>query len=311
MLSIVTTLYQSAAYVAEFHRRASDAARRITDDYEIVMVDDGSPDESLSLALGLVATDPRVRVIELSKNFGHHKAMMTGLEHARGECVFLLDADLEEDPAWLDRFWAERIATGADVVYGYQEVRKGRFVERVGGAILWWMIRHLVQDPIPANLVTARLMTRQFVRSLVQHKEQRTAIGGLWTITGYRQRGLAVKKVHRDGSSYSFGHRLAAAFDGITAFSERPLILVFWLGSVLFFIALAGGLYLVGRRVFGGPLLSGWASVIVSVWMLGGLAIAAIGVVGLYTARIFIETKHRPYVIIREIHQTVSELPPS
>ena len=98
-LSIVTTLYKSGAYVEEFHRRASEAARRITDDYEIVMVDDGSPDNSLDIACELARADSRVRVVELSRNFGHHKAMMTGLDHARGELCFLIDSDLEEDPA--------------------------------------------------------------------------------------------------------------------------------------------------------------------------------------------------------------------
>ena len=104
-LSIVTTLYKSGAYVEEFHRRASEAAQRITDDYEIVMVDDGSPDNSLDIACALARVDSRVRVVELSRNFGHHKAMMTGLDHARGELCFLIDSDLEEDPALLQEFF--------------------------------------------------------------------------------------------------------------------------------------------------------------------------------------------------------------
>src|ERR1700730_7498331 len=106
-LSIVTTLYKSGPYVEEFHRRASEAAQRITDDYEIVMVDDGSPDNSLALACSLARKDGRVRVVELSRNFGHHKAMMTGLDHARGELHFLIDSDLEEDPGLLGEFFAK------------------------------------------------------------------------------------------------------------------------------------------------------------------------------------------------------------
>src|SRR5687767_12600048 len=124
-LSIVTTLYKSGAYVEEFHRRASEAAQHITDDYEIVMVDDGSPDNSLDIACAIARTDSRVRVVELSRNFGHHKAMMTGLDHSRGELCFLIDSDLEEDPALLGKFFEILQARDCDVVYGFQETRKG------------------------------------------------------------------------------------------------------------------------------------------------------------------------------------------
>ena len=106
-LSIVTTLYKSAPTVEEFYRRAVAAAQTVTRDFEIVMVDDGSPDDSLTIACKLVQRDDRVRVVELSRNFGHHKALMTGLEHARGEFCFLIDSDLEEDPALVQRFMAE------------------------------------------------------------------------------------------------------------------------------------------------------------------------------------------------------------
>jgi putative glycosyltransferase len=115
-LSIVTTMYASAPWLREFHERASAAARALTEDYEIVLVNDGSPDESLAVALELFEADPRVRVIDFSRNFGHHKAMMTGLAAARGRRVFLIDCDLEEEPEWLVRFDREAQARGADVV---------------------------------------------------------------------------------------------------------------------------------------------------------------------------------------------------
>jgi putative glycosyltransferase len=301
-LSVVTTLYCSADFVQEFHRRATDAARQITDDYEIIMVDDGSPDASLEKAVAIARSDPRVKVVELSRNFGHFRAMMTGLRYSAGEFVFLIDVDLEESPEWLSTFWTTLADRGADVVYGRQITRKGRFVERVGGALHWWVIRRLSYYPIPENLVTARLMTRQYVRALVRHREQKTAMGGLWAMTGFRQIGLPIAKSSRGRTSYSLAKRTAAAFDGITAFSERPLVLVFVLGVVIFVLSSIGAVYLIVRRLTG-VLLSGWASLIVSVWILGGLSIACIGVVGLYTARIFVETKRRPYAIIRAVHQ--------
>jgi putative glycosyltransferase len=300
-LSIVTTLYRSAAYVEEFHRRAAAAAAQLTDDFEIVMVDDGSPDESLEVARRLTKSDRHLRVVELSRNFGHHKAMMTGLEVSRGDVVFLIDVDLEEEPEWLVPFWKALHERDDDVVYGFQTARKGGLLERLGGSIHWWMIRRLSYYPIPQNLVTARLMRRTYVDSLLLHKEQKTAIGGLWAITGYRQYGLPVVKHWRSSTSYSLTARIAAGFEGLTSFSEKPLILVFTLGLVIFAVATVGAAYLTLIRL-SGRLLSGWASVMVSIWMLGGLSIASIGILGLYIARIFIETKGRPYSIVRAIH---------
>jgi putative glycosyltransferase len=303
MLSIVTTLYQSAASIEEFHRRATAAALALTADYEIIMVDDGSEDDSLTTACRLLEHDPRLRIIELSRNFGHHRAMMAGLEAATGEHIFLIDVDLEEDPAWLERFWRELHSRNADVVYGQQVRRKGRPLERIGGALHWWIIRMLSSYEIPENLVTARLMTRQYVQALLLHREQKTAIGGLWAITGFRQVGLTVAKGFRGRSSYTLGQRMARGFDGITSFSEKPLILVFVLGGVIMAVSFMGGAYLIVRRLTGTLPVAGYASLIVSIWMLGGLCIASIGLVGLYTSRIFVETKRRPYVIVRGIHE--------
>jgi putative glycosyltransferase len=297
-LSIVTTLYRSAPYIEEFHRRISVEAARVTPDYEILFVDDGSPDDSLQVAIGLTAVDPHVRVIELSRNFGHHRAIMTGLRRARGELVFLIDVDLEEAPEWLARFHDMLRAEDSDVVYGYQEQRKGGWLERSGGALHWWLIRLLSDYPIPHSHVTARLMKQGYVRSLLRHREQHTALGGLWALTGYRQRGAAVTKGWRGTSSYSFTKRMALVLEGLTAFSDKPLMMVFAGGVGIFLLASVIAAALIVRRLTG-VVLDGWVSVMVSVWILGGLCIASVGVVGLYTARIFMETKRRPYSIVR------------
>ncbi|MFC1516878.1 glycosyltransferase family 2 protein, partial [Thermodesulfobacteriota bacterium] len=144
-LSVVTTLYKSALYVEEFYRRISTEAEKITDDYEIIMVDDGSPDNSLEIALSFIENDPRLRIIELSRNFGHHKAMMTGLEHANGNLIFLIDSDLEEPPELLTQFHSQLIKEDLDVVYGYQEQkRKGGWVENIAGKLAWWFMNILL-----------------------------------------------------------------------------------------------------------------------------------------------------------------------
>lgn len=301
-LSIVTTLYRSGPYVEEFHRRSSEAAQRITDDYEIVMVDDGSPDNSLEIACTIARNDPHVRVVELSRNFGHHKAMMAGLDHARGELCFLIDSDLEEDPALLSAFMEKMQLTDCDVVYGFQETRKGGILESTGGKIAWYWINKLYSIDIPINHCTVRLMRREYVDALLLHRESNTIIGGLWVITGFRQVGTPIVKGHRQESSYSLLLRIAAFLGGITSFSTVPLNLMVIFGMTVSFVSFAFGIFVILQKLFRNS-AAGWSSLIVSIWFIGGVIVFCLGVIGIYVSRIFIETKNRPYVIVRRIHQ--------
>src|ERR1051325_3242957 len=161
-LSIVSTMYRSAPYLREFHARVSASARNITNDYEIILVNDGSPDESLELALELQKSDPRIRVVDLSRNFGHHAAMLMGLTHARGDWVFLIDGDLEEKPELLERFSAEQEASGVDVVFGVQESRGDRWTQRWGAWLFYKFFNALSDYPLPEHLMTVRLMSRRY-----------------------------------------------------------------------------------------------------------------------------------------------------
>ena len=171
-LSIVTTLYRSVPTIHEFYRRVMAAAAQITDDVELVMVNDASPDDSFDLAFALQRDDPRVVVVDLARNFGHHKAMMTGLAHATGDLVFLVDSDLEEEPELLGQF-NQRMAKGdCDVVFGVQEARRGGLFERATGAIFFSLVDVLSDHSIPRNTVVARLMTKDYVRALVRHRDR-------------------------------------------------------------------------------------------------------------------------------------------
>lgn len=303
-LSVVTTLYRSAQHVEEFHRRISLEARKLTDDYELLFVDDGSPDDSLAVALRLVDEDAHVRVLELSRNFGHHAAMMTGLEHARGDLVFLIDVDLEEPPELLSQFHAvlEEGRGAVDVVYGLQEKREGGLLKRFGGAVAWRLFRFLLPIRVPQNHCTVRLMTHDYVRALVAHRERQTAIGGLWVITGFRQVAYRFRKRSNPTSSYSRTRRVHMLLESITSFSERPLLAVLALGVAIVIAAAGFATYLIVRRVQG-QVSPGWTSVMVSLWFLGGVIVFSLGILGLYISRIFIETKNRPYTIIRRSYE--------
>ena len=182
-LSIVATLYQSAPHIIEFHQRASIAASQLVgEDYEIVLVNDGSPDNSLNLAVQLTESDGHVVVVDLSRNFGHHKAMMTGLMNSKGERIFLIDSDLEEEPEFLSAFADRMQSERCDVVYGIQQQRKGNWFERLSGRLFYRLFNSLAGLALPENLVTARLMTRRYVDALLLHKERELMLAGIWHI---------------------------------------------------------------------------------------------------------------------------------
>ena len=306
-LSIVTTLYSSAAYVAEFYERISRAASALTGEYELLFVNDGSPDDSLERVRELYERDRRVRIIDLSRNFGHHKAMMTGLSHVRGDRVFLIDVDLEEQPEWLTEFAAVMARTEADVVYAVQQRRKGRLWDRLTGALFYRAFNALLDYSIPENVTTARLMSRRFVDSLVQHREREMTIAGLWALTGYRQVPVEVDKRRRGGTTYDFGRRVAVFVNGVTSFSSRPLVYVFYLGSAMMVMSAAFGAVLIWKAMNGEIGVPCWPTLIVSIWFLGGVTIFCLGLIGIYLSKVFIEAKARPYTIVRATYDHQQE----
>ena len=303
-LSIVTCLFHSASYIEEYYTRISKVARQITDDYEIIMVNDGSPDNSLEIAVSLFEQDEKVKVIDLSKNFQHHKAAMTGLEHASGSLVFAMSCDLEEEPELLLRFYEEMTKhPDADVIYGVQEKRKGGVFERISGNLFYNLFNMLSSDPIPPNRISASIMTRRYVRSLVQHKEREVFLGGLTVITGYNQIPITVKKTSKGSSTYTLRRKVSLFINAITSFSNKPLIYIFYLGCIISLISGIFGCFLFFYKLFSGDVLIGWSSIMVTLWFLGGVIIFCIGIIGIYFSKVFIEVKQRPYTIIRRIYE--------
>lgn len=303
-LSIVATLYKSAAYVDEFCRRAAAVAQAsVGDSYEIILVNDGSPDDSLARAIAMSRIDPHVTVVDLSRNFGHHKAMMTGLGQARSERVFLIDSDLEEEPEWLAAFERQMSEHNCDVVYGVQASRKGNWFERWSGRWFYVFFRLMTGLHLPENIVTARLMSRRYVDALLQHDEREVFIAGLWLITGFDQQPLQVDKHTSSATTYTLRSKMSLLVNSVTSFSNGPLIAVFYVGLAILVLAVCYIVYLVGHFLVLKTPPSGWTSVMASIWFLGGLIISFIGVVGIYLSKIYSETKRRPYTIIRQVHR--------
>lgn len=304
-LSIVTTMYRSAEFVDAFYKRVSAAARSLTDSYEIVLVDDGSPDESLRIALALAETDARIKVIELSRNFGHHPAMLAGLRHSQGELVFLIDIDLEEQPEWLPAFWQDLHAHTADMVYGIQPVRAGSSWKRHTGSLFYRFFNLASDTPIPPNGCTVRLMRRTYVNAIDRFSETHVFMMGLFSWAGFIQHPRAVQRSRRQSAStYTPLKLIALSISAVTSFSSYPLTVIFGGGLAITFLSLSYAAYLVMEKLIHRDyILSGFTSIMVSLWFLGGTIISVLGVIGMYVGKIFSEAKSRPQYFVRSVHQ--------
>jgi putative glycosyltransferase len=267
------------------------------------MVNDGSPDESLDLALKIQETDPRVTVIDLSRNFGHHKALMTGLAHATGDLVFLIDSDLDEEPEVLPLFHRRMLEENCDVVYGVQLGRRGDFIERSTGAVYYRLVEMLSDDKIPRNLITARLMKKRYVSALVRHRDRAFLIAQLWSTSGFNQVSVPVKKLKRSKSTYSMWLRAEYFIKHISTSSTRLLYAIFYFGLFLSLTAFCVTLYYLVRYAVMGAPPGGFAAIFLSILFFGGVIIGILGIQGIYIANILVETKRRPYTVIRKIYK--------
>ncbi|MEK3725861.1 glycosyltransferase family 2 protein [Paenibacillus sp. FSL H8-0034] len=302
-LTVVATLYKSSTYITEFYQRIKQTSESITHDFEIVFVNDGSPDQSLEIVLSLRESDNRIKVIDLSRNFGHHNAIMTGLSFAKGEYVFLIDVDLEEPPELLELFWREMLINKeVDVLYGVQMKRKGGVFEKITGGIFYGVYNYLSNDKIIHNTATCRLMKSDYVKALVSHQEREVFLAGLFAITGYNQKPISVIKHSTSPTTYSFNKKLALMINAITSFSNKPLEFIFNIGSLISSISFGFVIFLLLRQLLFGISMVGWTSIVASIWLMGGMIIFCLGIVGIYISKIFTEVKQRPYTIVKNTY---------
>jgi putative glycosyltransferase len=303
-ISIVTTLYYSEDFIQNFYSRIKEVVQTITHDYEIIFVNDGSPDTSLQLAIELQKQDSKIVVVDLSRNFGHHRAIMTGLQEAKGEFIFLIDSDLEENPELLSIYWDQLKMDGdCDVVYGIQDKRKGGLIERISGRIWYFLFSFLSDIDYPTDSLTARLMSRRYVDNVLQYKEKELEIWGIFVLTGFNQKAIKVSKGSKGSSTYTLRRKIKIMIDSVTSFSSKPLIYIFLLGLTITFMSAIYISYLVIIRLLYNEVTEGWTSTLVSIWFIGGLLIFCVGIIGIYLSKMFLEIKNRPLTIVRKIYK--------
>jgi putative glycosyltransferase len=303
-LSIVTTLYSSAPYVEEFYDRITKSAKKITKEFEIIFVNDGSPDNVLEIVIDLHKIDSRVRVVDLSRNFGHHYAAFAGIKYSKGDLVYITDCDLEVAPETIVKFYDVMTNEEIDVVYGFQKNRKGRFIENIAGSLFWKTINLLSDFEIPINIVTERLMTRNYVDELLTLGDRNLFLGGMMHWTGFNQKGIQIVKGDRkEKSTYSTIKRFALMLEAVTSFSTFPLKLSFYSGLIFSLAGFSIGTFLFFQKIlYPEQYLSGYVSIVGLIILVFGIIEMSVGFLGLYLAKIFKQVQNRPLYIIKKIY---------
>lgn len=307
LVSVVSPVYNEQDGIAEFHSRLVPVMEAIVPvvDFEVVYVDDGSADRSLEVLREIAATDPRVRVCVLSRNFGHQLAITAGIDRAAGDAVVVIDSDLQDPPETI----ADMVAQwrqGSKVVYGVRAEREGENRGKLLTAKAFYRVLNTLSEvPLPLDAGDFRLMDRQVVDVLCDLREENRYIRGLVTWVGFPQSAVVYRRDPRfSGSSkYNLTRMVKLALDGITSFSERPLRFSFQVGS---FVTLCTALYtayiVISKIVAPERQLPGYASLMAVVLFLGGVQLLTIGLLGEYVGRIYRESKDRPlYVLAEEV----------
>jgi dolichol-phosphate mannosyltransferase len=302
---VVVPLYNEADNVDELLRRIRKVIAGLSvppADYEIVLVNDGSRDATLERLLDAAHADRHVRVVSLSRNFGHQIAATAGLDAARGDAVVLMDGDLQDPPELIDAF-LERFHEGYDVVYATRRRRAGESAFKLVTARLFYrVIRSLTNVSIPVDTGDFRLMSRRVVDALRDSRERHRFIRGLVSWVGYRQIGIEYDRAERYSgrSKYPVSKMLRFAIDGITSFSEIPLRFASFFGFVVSAVAFAVAVAEILIKIFTGYNLPGYTSTIFAILFLGGVQLIGIGILGEYVGRIYDEIKGRPLYLVAD-----------
>lgn len=302
-ISVVVPCFNEAEGITECHRRITEVLRSLNISYEIVYVDDGSRDETLSRLAQIHAADPHVAIIELSRNFGHQPAVTAGLEAATGQAVVVMDADLQDPPelipAMLDK-WAE----GYEVVYAVRESReRDTGFKRWTAKAFYRLINLLSEIEIPPDAGDFRLLDRKAVEAMKSMPERHRFLRGMCSWVGFRQCGIKYARGPRFAGSTKYPVRkmVNLAVDAIASFSTVPLRVLAVLGLASAFLALLGIIYALVVRLFTNSWVAGWAISFIVLLFLGGLQMMSIGILGEYVGRIYTETKQRPLYIARAV----------
>jgi polyisoprenyl-phosphate glycosyltransferase len=300
-LSIVSPVYKAEGCIDELHGRLTSVLGAMQIDYEIILVDDGSPDRSGELISRIAANDRHVTALLLSRNFGQHPAILAGLAETRGEAVIVMDCDLQDRPEEIPLLYA-KLQEGFDVVVARRRVRQHSLFKRITSRIWFALLNKLSDAPLDPDAGSFSILTRAVLEQLLAmpHRQSHYAFIVRWM--GFRQTYVDVQHAarHEGRSSYSLGRLLEHAVVGVTAHSTRLLNFSIYAGFSFFVLACLQFSYVIFKKLAHGIGLAGWTSVMASIWLVGGAVLFSLGVIGIYIGRIVEDVKQRPSYIVRK-----------
>lgn len=299
--SVVIPVFNEEDNLELLHRRLSKVLQHSCQDYEIILVDDGSRDKSLGIMSGLRETDPRVKIISFSRNFGHQMAITAGIDYSSGDAVIVMDADLQDPPEVIPQL-IEKWREGHDTVYAIRKSRKDPILKRAIAFSFYRLFKRMSEVDVPVDAGDFRLMSRRVVDILRNMPERNRYLRGLASWVGFSQASISYARDerYRGERKYILWQSARLAVDGITSFSHVPLRLVTNLGLV---VSLAGFLYgaiIIILGLFFGRVVPGWTTLMAAVIFLGGIQLIVVGVVGEYIGRIYVEVQQRPLYLIKQ-----------
>lgn len=300
-ISVVSPVYKCAEYIDPLCKRLKKTLELIAEDYEIILVNDASPDNSWGIIRKIAKFDNRIKGINLSRNFGQHYAITAGIDYAEGEWVVVMDCDLQDVPEEINKLYAKAISGNYDTVFGRRVERKDGLIKLLGSRCFYKIFGYLSGTKFDSTVANFSISKRSVVESFKELREQNRSFPYFISWLGFRRGYANIKHGSRDNgkSSYTLKKLLKFAFDNIIAYSNKPLIISIWVGLLMSLGAVIYAIYLVIRYMRHGTAVEGWTSVMVSVWLIGGLIFANLGVLGLYVGKVFNEVKKRPLYVIK------------
>lgn len=300
-ISIVIPVFKAELILEELVRRLKQTLKDISEEFEIILVDDCGNDNSWDIISKLARDDNRIKGIRFSRNFGQHYAITAGLDHANGDWVVMMDCDLQDPPEEIINLY-NKANEGFDIVLARRMSRNdGRFNE-LTSRFFYKVIGSLMGAEFDPAVGTFRIMSKKVVRNFTSMREQLRFVGGLVQWMGFKTTYIDVPRTNRHSgeSTYTFRKRMSLALSAIISFSDKPLRISIKFGFLMSFFSVIYAVYLIYRKLFEGISIEGWTSVMVSLYLLSGIIIMILGVLGVYIGKTFDQTKNRPLYIIDE-----------
>lgn len=301
LISVVSPVYKAEQCLPELYRRLVEALTPISDDFEIILVEDCGGDRSWELICELARRDPRVKGLQFSRNFGQHYGITAGLDYCQGDWVVVMDCDLQDCPEEIPRLYA-KAREGHDIVLALRGVRKDPLFKRFSSWLYYRLFSYLAEVKYDGDSGNFRIMSRSVVKNFCCMREQLRFFGGLVHWMGFDTAAIEVQHASRyqGRSTYTFAKLWKLATETMIAYSDKPLRLAVRLGFAMALFSFIYGSYLLGRALIYGSPVVGWPSLIVSLYFLAGIIITILGIIGVYLGKTFDESKKRPLYIIRQ-----------